>query len=60
MSLDLTAEGINEFYDVIHGIDNSLDDIHCSLEAIIDVLDQIATHLECICNNLSHSNPKEV
>ena len=59
MSLDLTTDGINEFYDVIHGIDNSLVNIHDSLEVIVDILGQVAEHLEAISNNLSHSNSKE-
>lgn len=60
MSLELTADGINEFYDVIHGIDNSLENIHDSLEAIVEVLSEISVQLEAINHNLSNSNQKEV
>ena len=67
MALELTADGINEFYEVIHGIDNSLDDIHDSLDNIHDSLDalngtmaDVVALLEIIANNLGKKNLKEV
>ena len=60
MALELTADGINEFYDVIHGIDNSLDDIHDDLDALNDTMAEVAAHLEIIANILGKNNLKEV
>ena len=66
MALELTAEGINEFYDVIHGIDNSLDDIHHSLDDIHHSLDalngtmaDVVAQLENLSSILSNSNSKD-
>ena len=60
MALELTAEGINEFYDVIHGIDNSLDDIHDALDALNGTMADVVALLEIIANNLGKKNLKEV
>ena len=60
MALELTAAGINEFYDVIHGIDNSLDDIHDSLDSLNDSMADVAAQLEIIANFLTKNNHKEV
>ena len=59
MSLELTADGINEFYDVIHGIDNSLEHIHDDLEAINYTMADVAAYLETICSVLSNPNQKD-
>ena len=59
MALELTAEGINEFYDVIHGIDNSLDDIHDDLNTLNDTMAEVVAQLENICSILSNSNSKD-
>ena len=56
MALDLTADGINEFYDVVHGIDNSLENIHHSLDAIVVIMSEISAQLRSISNNLNNLN----
>ena len=59
MALELTAEGINEFYDVIHGIDNSLEHIHDDLDTLNDSMLEVAAHLENLCSILCNSNSKD-
>ena len=59
MALELTAEGINEFYDAIHGIDNSLDDIHHSLDALNGTMADVVAQIENLSSILSNSNSKD-
>ena len=59
MALELTADGINEFYDVIHGIDNSLDHIHNDLNTLNDTMADVVAQLENLCSILSNSNSKD-
>ena len=52
ISLKLTLDDVNKFYDVLHRIDNSLDNI-------LDSIGKVASLLEAIRNNLNNLNPKE-
>ena len=48
---DLTPEAVNEYFELIHSIDNSLADIQCTLSDLADSIARIADALEVLTHN---------
>ena len=48
---DLTPEAVNEYFEVIHSIDDSLADIHSTLSDLADSIARIAEALEVLTHN---------